>query len=348
MSKTAHPKIPPPTVVDLDRDKLVFCDNQSGTTIVFPYPAGVFKDMEVANREELSAQLKNFIAARKLAPTNLVFVLSPSVYFAKDLPHLSPEERTNQSTKFLDMVPFSSVSSKLFHIGNDYKIVAINRDFYEAIRRAFEDLGFSVQAVVPNFVLGTLGVKDNFDMEACRVILKRMDYVLENSFLTPDAPQEGIAGQREFIRKHPVLFILLSLIPVVLLGVTAFFTLRRPPRPAVTVPPQPTIEPTQAPSPTPEAATPSASLTVQILNGSGTPGQAGLISTALADIGFSVDQISTGDAPAAPAQTLIVFSPDVSNLLRTRVGDLIRRFSPEFSTTEVASPSYDIIITTAP
>ena len=339
---------PPPTVVDLDRDKLVFCDNLSGTTFAFAYPPGAFKDMEVLNREELDTKLRTFITDKKLSPTNLVFVLSPTVYFSKDLPHLSEEERTNQTHKFLDMVPFSSVSSKMFHLGNDYKLVAINRDFYDTIRRTFELLGFSVQAVIPSFILGSMGVKDSFDIEACRVILKRMDYVLENSFLTPEPPHEGIGMHRQYIKKHPWLFALLSLIPLGLLGLTTYLTLRRPTQvtPPVSRPPVIVVEPTSLPTPTPEG-TPSAQLTVQVLNGSGTPGQAATIQSALEALGFLPDNISTGDAKSTPSQALVIYSAKVPNSLRDKLGDLIKEFSPTFSAQEVASPAYDIIITTA-
>jgi len=346
-AKKSSPKNPP-TVVDVDRDQLIFCDHRSGTTFAFPYPPGSMKDLEVVNREELGAKLKNFITDRKLVPTDLVFVLSPNVCFEKDLPHLSEDERQNHTTQFLDMVPFSSISSKLFHVGNDYKLAAINRDFYESLAKPFTALGFSVVAVVPSFILGTMGVKGNFDIEACRVISKRLDYVLENSFLTPAPPTEGLGGHRQYIKDHPLVFVALSVALVTLLGVTSFLTLRRPPRRVVAAPPPKiSVAPTQVPSPTPEA-TPSAQLTVQVLNGSGRPGQATEIHAALEKLGFTSSNITTGNAIGSPSQTLVVYSARVPNPLRDRVGDLLKNFSPTFSTAEVASPSSDIIITTAP
>lgn len=347
-AKKPSPKASPPTVVDLDRDKLVFCDHRSGSTFAFAYPPGTFTDMEAANREEMDAKLRAFIQEKKLTPTNLVFVLSPNICFEKDLPHLSEDERQNQTHQFLDMVPFSSISSKLFHIGNDYKLVAINRDFYEAILKPFEASGFSVLAVVPSFVLGTMGVKGNFDIEACRVILKRLDYVLENSFLTPAPPTEGLSKHRLYVKEHPAVFVVLSLALMAILGVTAYMTLRRPPRPvAAATAPRPVISPTAMPTPTPEA-TPSAQLTVQVLNGSGRAGQATDIRSALEALGFVPSNITTGNALGQPSQTLVVYSARVPHPLRDKIGDILKVFSPVFSSAEVASPSSDVIITTAP
>jgi len=341
----ASSKKPIPLVINLDHDRLTLCDNKTSAVLSFPYPAGVLSDMEVVNHDLLVSHLTAFISQHHLTPSHVVFVLSPNIYFEKDVSKLSDTEKQKQVEEFLDMIPFGSVSSKHFQLGGESKVVAINRDFYDSFKKTFEAMSFPVIAVVPSFVLGSMGLKGTFNAEACHLILRRMDYVLDNSFLTPEPETEGLGHQRQVIKKHPGLVVLVFILVISLTGLTAFMTLRRPQQAKVTVPrvapPVSTPVPTTQPTPTPEA-TPSAQLSVQILNGSGVPGLASEVEAELTSLGF-ID-ITLGNAPATPA-TLVIYSPRVSSAIKDRVGESLQKFFTALSSQESPDASFDVIIT---
>lgn len=338
----------PPTAIYIDRDKLSFCDIKTSSLLVFNYPPSTVKDLEIINHDELSKQLLTFIEQHQIAPTDLIFILSPNVAFEKDLSHLSEDERQNQTHIFLDVIPFSSVSSRLFHIGTDYKLVAINRDLYESIKTAFEFAGFSVTAVVPNFVLGSIGVKDGFNFEACRVIVKRPDFITENSFLTKDEDQTLVIKQRHFLQEHSTLFALLSLSFVAFAAITAVITLRQPtpkPHTNLILTGRPSITPIQEPTATPiPQATSSAQFTIQVANGSGVVGLAGQVEKELTTLGFT--NIKTGNAPVSSQRTLVVYSSRVPQSIRDQINTVLGKTFAELSPQEVSDAEFDISITT--
>jgi hypothetical protein len=243
------------------------------------------------------------------------------------------------------MIPFGSVGFKTFHLGNEFKLVAINRDFYESVKTAFESMGFSVVAVVPNFVFSSMGLKDDFNIEACRLILRKMDYVMENSFLTQEDSEATLAVSRHFISRHQGLFAALSLIFVGTAIFTAFYTLRRPqaPKPVSAYVSSVVVTPLPSPAtPTPEA-TPSSVLTVSVVNASKVVGLASDLKTELEKIGFV--EISTSTASVSASNTLVVYSSRVPNSTKDQIGDLLKQYFDTFSAVENTSTQFDITIT---
>jgi hypothetical protein len=338
------------TVINVDRDKLSICDTRSSATPVFTFPSGSVRDLEVVNHDLLASELKKFITGNNIAPGQVIFLLSPNIYFSKNLPNLSESERDSEIQKFLDTIPFASVSSRMFHIGNDYQIVAINRDYYESLRELFEQLGFSVMAAVPNFVVNSFGVKDTFDIETCRLILKKSDFILQNNFLTPSKPPPTFReAPRKFLNSNPILVIALCVVLVIGTGVIAFLTLRRPGKTA-----KPPVRVSQiqrtAPPETELVASESGiivdkkDLTVQVLNGSNLSGVALKVQKQLEEIGFT--NIEVGNSSASAQNTLVVYSPRVSRDIRDQIDAQIKETFNIFSVRDSSEPSYDVFIIT--
>ena len=339
------------TVVNVDRDKLSMCDTRSAATPVFTFPPGSVRDLEVINHDLLASELKKFITGNNIAPGQVIFLLSPNIYYDKDLPNLSDSERESESQKFLDTIPFASVSSRMFHLGNNYQIVAINRDYYESLRGLFEQLGFSVMAAVPNFVVNSFGVKDNFDIEACRLILKKSDFILQNNFLTPSKPPPTLGEDpRKFLNNNPVMVAILCGLLIIGTGTVAFLTLRKPNN-ARKLPTQVSqVRPTAVPEPE-VAASQSAvvtvdkkDLTVQVLNGSDLPGLAGKIQKQLEEIGLV--EIKTGNSSESAKNTLVTYSPRVSQEIRDLIDTEIRETFAAVTVRDEPVTGFDVAIVT--
>ena len=195
-----------PTIVEVKRQGLKVCGTNVVGVAQMLFPEGVVKDLDVTDQVKLATQVKEFVATSQIKPTPLVIILSSEVYFDREIIGTNDVEVSTQGQTFVDSVPLVNPSSKLFKLKDKYRMVVINRRLYESIRSAFEAIGFPVTAVVPELVLGEAGVTGDLDANACRVILKKMDYILENSFIGGAQPVEkksGInLGLDKFFGKH--------------------------------------------------------------------------------------------------------------------------------------------------
>ena len=334
MTKSAHPY-----VATLYRDRLAVCSPSTAQPLELKFSDASVKDLEIVNKSELDNQVKVFVAAQKIRPGELIFVLSAKIVFEKDLSKIPQTERSVQIQAFLDSVPLSSVSHKIFRVANTEKLIVINRNLYDGLKRAFEALGFFVSAVVPGAMLGDIGVQESTTAESCRIISRKIDFIRANSFLA----EEGTFHQKEtnFLKKYQLLVVLFFLLAIAGAVFAAFYTLRRsPPKRVPTPTPRPTThisQPTPIPT-TPAEASPSA-LTVQILNASGTPGLAAKIQNQLTSLGYA--GITTGNATASSAQSFVLFSAKVSPSLRQSLLQLLQISSAR----DNPAPQFDIVIT---
>lgn len=323
-----------PYVATLYRDRIALCSLSSAQPLELRFSDASIKDLEIVNQSELKNQVKAFVTSHQLHPGDLVLVLSPGVVFEKDLTKVSQAEQATRYQAFLDSVPLSSISHKVFRIQNTEKLIAINRNLYDGLKKAFEAVGFSVSAVIPGFMLGDIGAKDSTTAESCRLIFKKIDFIQANSFLS-ESDGNFHQKERKFLQKNRLFVIIFAALAVCFAIFSAIFTLRPAPRskPTTTHYPQPTPL-----LPTPAEASPSA-LTVQILNSSGTAGLAAKTQSQLTPLGYT--NITLGNATASSTQSFVLFSPRVSPKLRQSLLQLLAISSAQ----ENPTPQFDVIIT---
>jgi len=304
--------------------------------------------LEVMNPDELSRELLAFVQKNQVGASPLVIVLSPAVYFDKVYPGTIPPTG-DEMQKFVDKVPFSSVSSKLFKIQKGFRLVIINRDFYEAIHASFESAGFNILAVVPGFVLEPLGVKSDFDAQACHLVLKRLDLVMANSFISPDDSQSIHGKEQAFLKKYSFSIAIVSIALVAFSITMIITTLKRRSTPTQASPSrviptsailQPTLVPTTLPTPN------LSQYKIQIINGSGVPGQASSLESQLRPLGFT--QITTGNAPTQiTGKAQVTFSSAVPPTAREQVLGILNPLYPGLGIKEDPQAKFDIVITLA-
>jgi len=195
----ARNKLVPPTVLTIAREGLTICGSGSANLLRLPFPPNILKDLNVTDLPALSIQIKAFVESSHLKPSQLVVIMDQDVSFEKTLGETMTIDASEQVQDFIDSVPLSSPSSKIFKINNKYHVVVINRRLYDSVRTVFEELGFTVVAVVPETVLGQIGVGNKFDANACRLVLRKMDFIRENSFVAPihNASDDTIVGKNK-------------------------------------------------------------------------------------------------------------------------------------------------------
>jgi hypothetical protein len=341
-----------PTIINVSRNQITLCGTNSASPLVLALDQTVFRDLEIVDPARFSQLIKDFIHQNKISPAELIIVMAPDVYFSKDLTQIPVKDHPVQIQNFVDAVPLASSSFKIFKSGNSIQLVVINRHFYERIRESFENLGFPITAVIPELVLGDTRINGVFSAESCHVVLKKVDFIKENSFITPSESEEDMhTREKKLIKNHKPFLIIVSFIFIIFSGAMAVILATRPvPKTIVSakVVPTPVFRVTPAvtavPSPAASVSASVSDMTIQILNGSNVPGLAGQVQKKLQPLGFT--RITTGNTTATPVKTLVVFSPRVDAALRSQVLNLLKEIFPDYSVQEGEQSTFDILITT--
>ncbi len=94
----------------------------------------------------------------------------------------------------------------------------------------------------------------------------------------------------------------------------------------------------KAPSPTAKPKIEKSSVKIQVINGTGTPGQAGVIVKALVDAGYSTDNIKTGNAEKFDNSITSITAKDNFEQIVTDIKDSLKS---TFDKITVVSPNLD-------
>jgi hypothetical protein len=346
------PKAAQPTIVNIDRDKLSLCAPYHLEPLSFKFPPELVSDLEIVNPSDLNTGLRNFIELNKIKPGPLVIIVAQSVYFEKNYTGQNPPT-PEEVENFIDTIPFSTVSSKLFRVISGFKQVVINRDFYESLKGTFEELGFQVIAVVPGFALGQNAIA-GFTAETCRIIYRKIDQIIADSMIGAKDNTAATFHRKEqaMLESHKIIVILSTLLVLAICGGALYLTFGRPPvvHKALTanVIPQVPPEPTETPLPTPVPEAPALTaddinnLTVQILNASGKVGQAASMSAKLKSLGFAKIQI--GNNAKTAVLTTLYLSPRVATAAGDLVYDSVKSIYPDAESETDLQAKFDISV----
>ena len=158
----------------VDGKKAFFYEQSLSAPLGLDFPQGTISDLEVVNRKKLDSLIQSFVKSYKIAPTNIVIVLSTLVTFERDFPQGSVEMEKNIE-EFLELVPFEDHISKKALFSGTTKIVAANRELCEAIKSAFQNLGFVVTGVYP--------------LSFCQQIMPQLQTNLDLSLIISKVPE---------------------------------------------------------------------------------------------------------------------------------------------------------------
>ncbi len=328
----ARNKLAPPTVVSVTREGIVVCGTAIPNLLRMPFPPNVLKDLHVVDLPTLTAQVRTFVETNHIKPSDLVVILNADVYFEKVLGEAMNTEISQQVQDFVDSVPLSNPSSKVFKVAGKYHAVVINRRLYESVRAAFEAMGFWVVAVVPELVLGQVGVGPKFDANACRLILRKMDFVKENSYVGQET------GEVNLVNKNKGLALGLSvgsiLMALAVIGVISWQVTQTKQQAIARLKTRAAEKITVSPTPTLALAVYS-KYRVLLLN---VPAS---VSAQIELFGFS--NITEGASTASASE--IIFLPSLPSGVREGLANIIKNFHPGTIVREDPVSQYDIQVT---
>ncbi len=192
-------------IIFLQKDKFDFYSPGQVKIVEFRFVPEIIRDLEIINAELLENLIKIFVDSNKIVPSELIIVLSDNASFIKDFvaaPSFPPPSAGNNAAQsqtvnneisdkhqeeirsFIDHVPFENVLSRNFPMQNGTKVLAVNKDFYMAIKSAFEKVGFRVSAVYPGVVFSNnVGAKPIMDIIVANIILQQAPNLRDDNLL---------------------------------------------------------------------------------------------------------------------------------------------------------------------
>ncbi len=370
------------SVIFIQKDKFQFFSPVTGKVFEFRFASEMVRDLDVINAELLESQIKVFVTNGKISPGNLIFALAENAYFAKDFvqpapvkgtasqPAVNPEIFQKQADEFIEHVPFDNVVSKTIPLKDGIKVVATNKDFYEAVAISFEHLGFTIESVLPGLVLGNgLSQRPVMDPPMANLILQKVNTLRQYNLLnqqvyTPLVKQETEeVDEVEIESKDPKkankksIYALIGIAPVVIgLFVVLYMQMTAPPPkwkteanptgPAVKNTAVPTVQVTALPNSTSASASGSLqtqTLTVQIASTATSASIAQKLLGQLDTLKFKSVSLQS-QSTVSSGSTLVSFAPTVTPDVRNAVLAYIKQSETNVIVQDKQLGTFDISI----
>ena len=205
----------------VDKNKGYFYSRSMTSILQLDLPTDVINDLEVINEDKLNLLLQTFIVNNKIMPTGIIILLSTALTFEKDLPESPSDQLEKETSKFLELVPFENVLSKITKIDKKWKIVAANNQLCENFKIAFEKQNFFVVGIVPLAILCEVlpELSQNLDLN---IVLDKIDTLY--SLLPPEEiiRNTGSKGKNQQQSKITLILIIIFLILTAVMGILIF------------------------------------------------------------------------------------------------------------------------------
>lgn len=327
----------------------ILIDNKSIELIVsdrskkLELPSNVLKNQEIIDTRKYSGLITNFFNKNNLVDEEVIILLLQEVLYEKKIPVTTPQQEEKEILNFLNTIPFENNKISFLKIPEDgtETIIATNKDLYTYLLDVCSEMKLKVEAVFPIKALGEI------DKNAVnwKVIPQRLDK-LENSspFNFLNEPQEYIS-QGGFKKYLIISLIILLIAGLIIVGI---YLLRLRENQKNTK--QPTGIATSNITPVPETTSSGTlvaknQLSIEVLNGTGTPGLASDIRDQLLKLGYTI--IETGNFEGtSSADTRISFTNDVSSDNQNEIINLLKKTFSNVISSESSQLNFNAIIIT--
>lgn len=345
-----------PTILIVLRAKsLEFYNGHEEEKEILEFPPKVLKKDDIVDWEKFEILIEEFLARNSLKKQHAIMVLAKDVLFEKTIPNEDLEKVTEQETKFLKSIPYDEkdiVTKKLKDEQNTY-LVSTYKDFYQSIKYILEKFGWVIEQVVPVTMFEDFDSDKTFDYAEVNLILSNKD-MLKIGDMTSDTDTlqpsrsrvETAQNSNRLFSMHNMLLLLTiaAVCGCIFFAILYFNVLKLPNNfPGMTPASSPTPLPTSTPVPTPDFD--KSSITVQVLNGTGTPGQAGSTKDLFTSDGYS--DVKTDNAESSDNTTTTVnFSEKIPKNAQKDVITMLKKTFKTVSISKKSSGLFDVVVTT--
>lgn len=345
---------------------MIFYGSNVKNLVALPLKPETIRDLEIVNKESLEKEVTTFIQTNKILPAYVTIILSNQLLFSKNFPPVTPqysaEKLKEDIDAFLTYVPFQNPLNKTITTIKGTSVLVANGDMYIGLKQIFDANKFEVSSMIPLSLIAP-HAGENFSASVGQLAQSKFDWIKQNGYVIVEPAQErSEATEEEYSeddtkpKKTNRSFVMIGVV-FMLIGVVSVLLLmqrnKKLPPPKLPTPTGVTAAiPTTAISilPSPSGASLSAIIkddttTIQILNGSGIPGQAEILRQGLQAVGFT--NIQTGNSIVTLAKTLIVFSTRVSPETKNRIINAVKQEYSDVTTQDSDSVQSNVIITTS-
>jgi hypothetical protein len=148
------------------KDEGILYAKKLSSPLTVQFPKDVVYNLDVISKEKLQLIIQSFIRENTIKPSNIFFILDKNVTFEKDIEEDSIPKQREEIEKFLDIVPFEKILSRVFRVRGNAKVIVANQEFYEELVSAFEEEEFSINAITPFSMLEKIMSTSKKDFDA--------------------------------------------------------------------------------------------------------------------------------------------------------------------------------------
>lgn len=346
-----------PTILIVLRAKsMEFYNGKDEEKEILDFPPKVLKKDDIVDWEKFELLIEEFIARNSLKKQNAIMVLAKDILFEKTIVNGDSAIEAAETEKYLKKIPYDEkdiVTKKLKDEQNTY-LVSAYKDFYQSIKYIFEKYGWTIEQVVPVTMFEDFDSDKTFDYAEVNLILSNKD-MLKIGDMTSDADtvrpsraeqvQSASQSSGLFTMHNGILLLSIAAVCGCIFFAILYFNLLKLPSSFPSFSPQPTPTPIPTSTPVPTPTFDKAAVSVSVLNGTGTPGQAGEVKGTMTSLGYT--DIETGNAEESNNETTTVaFSDKVPKNIQQEIVDELEKTFTKVTLSEDSSASTDIVITT--
>lgn len=232
----------------IDKNKALFYKDVDGSILQMDFMPDTISDQEVTGREKLEYLIKSFLETNKLEKGNIIFIYAPDIAIEKDFPDEMAGNKNDEIQKFIEMIPFEEVLSKIYKLDKNTKVVAINQALYESIKNIFTQRNFLVLGVIPSTVLQATVAELSMNIDLA-FIANRIDSLRQYSIVNESEPNNQNAKEKSSLKERNVrMYVLVTVLAILLfiliiLVIAKFFPRNSPKN-------LPVVQPPISPTPT--------------------------------------------------------------------------------------------------
>lgn len=357
------------TIIIIGTDSLKLYPMGAPTPLVQAFASDYVANLDVINEDKFLEEFNKLLTTSKLRQSDIVILLKEELLFQKTFTEETGDDLFLKEQRFIDEVPFEEVISRSYKNDKEKSstTIASNRQFYELIKKAVLSGGSTIVGIAPIKALALLGITTNTADEAISKLPFTPKLLHEINMIEGEevSEEEKYVSPTQKVFRNPkvqVILIVLLFSLAILLVLFALGIIKSPYTDYSGTGPEPTKPPiktrvTASPTASPAGATLSASISatpsvarakvnIQIINGTGLPGQANTTKAALEKIGYQSIGTTTANQQTNE-DTLLTFAKDLPTEYKKEIQDLM---SQEFQRVVVnetdKSSLYQVTITT--
>lgn len=316
-------------------------------------PVDTIANFEIVNSEKYEKMITGFLSSAHFNRQSIFIVLSDEIIFQKIIPAAEIANIDQITQDFLDITPIEpeKLAKKSVKSGDRIHLLTTNKRLFELVIELVEKKGGRVLAVVPLTVFTNDSI---LTQQIVKKICASKNLVADTDFLTDSQNFPGKDNQTPKTKKNIIFYLLLFLfftITAVFIVITLINYFKIQPGKQI-LPTKISVLKASPPPIASASAESSASaklkneLTIDILNGTGTAGQALRVKNQLSELGFS--NIETGNAEGVlTTKTIIIFSKNVADGIKKEITDALKEnFITVTNQNDADEVKFDILITT--